>query len=255
MLLLLPLISINILAEDHVINKNGNENTQFINEEDLTVIIYRAPLFLGVNMDITNEGESTVSDIQWSFRVKPVITGAGLVRQSIINRGNLDELAPGETVTLTFRPGLSDTRVPIGFGNMYMNASVQYSNVTVRTQQQAMLLLFFYLGYKDTYMDISPATAYSLWQNETFDLIIDVVGLDIYELGHLPGAVNWVWADGTLNENIPTLDKNGTYLVYCHTDPPSTASAQALINADIKNVYRLEGNYAAWNDAGYPIET
>jgi rhodanese-related sulfurtransferase len=98
-------------------------------------------------------------------------------------------------------------------------------------------------------------TAYSLWQNGTFDLIIDVVGLDIYEQGHLPGAVNWVWADGTLQEMIPTLDKNGTYLVYCHTDPPSTASAQALINADIEDVYRLEGNYRAWVDAGYPIET
>jgi rhodanese-related sulfurtransferase len=253
--MILPLISVNILAENSTLEDRKNQTPLMITEEDISVSIYRAPLFLGVNMDITNEGESTINDIQWSFRAKPVITGAGLVRQSKVNSGSQDELAPGETITIKMRPGLSDNRVPIGFGNMYLNASVQYSNITVRAQQQAMLILFFYLGYKDTYIDIPPATAYSLWQNETFDLIIDVVGLDIYNLGHLPGAVNWVWADGTLNENIPTLDKNGTYLVYCHTDPPSTASAQALIDADIKNVYRLEGNYAAWKDAGYPIET
>ena len=94
-----------------------------------------------------------------------------------------------------------------------------------------------------------------MFLNNTFDLIIDVVGLDIYSLGHLPGAVNYVWADGSLNQQIPNLDKNLTYLVYCHTDPPSTASAQALVDAGISKTYRLEGNYASWVDAGYPIET
>jgi rhodanese-related sulfurtransferase len=104
-------------------------------------------------------------------------------------------------------------------------------------------------------MDILPSEAYIKWQNNEFDLIIDVVGLNIYSLGHLPGAVNYVWADGTLNSTIPTLDKNLTYLVYCHTDPPSTASAQAMVNAGFKHIYRLEGNYKAWKDSGYPTET
>jgi rhodanese-related sulfurtransferase len=104
-------------------------------------------------------------------------------------------------------------------------------------------------------MDIRPKEAYERWFNDEFDMIIDVVGLDIYSLGHLPGAENYVWADGTLNEMIPTLNQTWTYLVYCHTDPPSTASAQAMVNAGFEHIYRLEGNYKAWNDAGYPIET
>jgi rhodanese-related sulfurtransferase len=104
-------------------------------------------------------------------------------------------------------------------------------------------------------MDIKPDVAYEKLMDEEFDLVIDVVGLDIYDLGHLPGAVNFVWADGTLEEMIASLDVEGTYLVYCHTDPPSTASAQALIDAGITKTYRLEGNYAAWVDEGYPIET
>jgi len=32
------------------------------------------------------------------------------------------------------------------------------------------------------------------------------------------------------------------------------AIAQALIDAGFKNIYRLEGNYAAWVDSGYPVE-
>jgi rhodanese-related sulfurtransferase len=109
--------------------------------------------------------------------------------------------------------------------------------------------------YRDTYMDIPPSVAYEKFINNEFDLIIDVVGLDIYSLGHLPGAVNYIWADGTLDEMIPQLDKNLTYLVYCHTDPPSTASAQSMVDAGFDHIYRLEGNYRAWVDAGYPIET
>ena len=125
----------------------------------------------------------------------------------------------------------------------------------VHDQKQAFLMLCFAHNMKDTYMDIFPEEAYAMIINETFDLIIDVVGLDIYSFGHLPGAVNYVWADGTLAEMIPTLDVNGTYLVYCHTDPPSTDSAQSLVDAGIESVYRLEGNYRAWVEAGYPIET
>ncbi len=78
--------------------------------------------------------------------------------------------------------------------------------------------------------------------------------MNIYSLGHLPGAVNYVWADGTLKSKISTLDPDLTYLVYCHTDPPSTDSAQAMVNAGFDNIYRLEGNFAAWKTAGYPIE-
>jgi len=167
----------------------------------------------------------------------------------------IDEIGPGEKVTIEFRPFNPETKGPIGLGNLYMNASAESNGISVRTQQRAFIIGFFLIMYRDTYMDIKPPEAYERWQNNEFDLIIDVVGLDIYSLGHLPGAVNYVWADGTLNEMIPTLNQTWTYLVYCHTDPPSTASAQAMVNAGFEHIYRLEGNYKAWKDAGYPIET
>ena len=136
-----------------------------------------------------------------------------------------------------------------------MNASAKVDETYVRTQQRAIIIGFSLFVYRDTYMDIKPDEAYQRYLDNEFDLIIDVVGLDIYNNGHLPGAVNYVWADGTLNEKISDLDPSLTYLVYCHTDPPSTASAQALVNEGFDNIYRLEGNFVAWKNAGYPIET
>jgi rhodanese-related sulfurtransferase len=50
------------------------------------------------------------------------------------------------------------------------------------------------------------------------------------------------------------LDINKDYLVYCHTDSASILGARKLIDAGFNPVYRLEGNFRAWIDAGYYTE-
>ena len=103
-----------------------------------------------------------------------------------------------------------------------------------------------------SYVDVTPAEAKAL-----IDANPDLVIIDVsphYAQGHLPGAVHYYLGDGSLDEAIPTLDKNKTYLVYCHVDSVARQGAQKLIDAGFENVYRLEGNYSAWVDAGYPIE-
>lgn len=103
-----------------------------------------------------------------------------------------------------------------------------------------------------TYIDISPAEAKELIDQNPDLIIIDVS--PHYAQGHLPGAVHYYLGDDSLDEAIPTLDKNKTYLVYCHVDSVARRGAQKLVDAGFQNVYRLEGNYSAWVDAGYPIE-
>lgn len=224
-------------------------------DEDLNIMIYKPTGSLGVNLDIKNSGATALNDVEWSFRIKLAITGSGLFISEKIQNGVINQINASEEVTLEFRPFGGELTSPLGLGGLYMNASVKVNDVVIRTQQRAYLFGFFLFMFRDSYMDIKADEAYARYQNNEFDLIIDVVGLDIYNLGHLPGAVNYVWADGTLNQKISELDPALTYLVYCHTDPPSTSSAQALVDADFKHVYRLEGNYRAWKDAGYPVET
>jgi len=104
-----------------------------------------------------------------------------------------------------------------------------------------------------SYIDVTAAEAKELINNTPDLIIIDVS--PHYDDGHLPGAVNYYLGDGSLDEVIPTLDKTKPYLVYCHIDSVSIAGAEKLINAGIETVYRLQGNYQAWVDAGYEIET
>ena len=103
-----------------------------------------------------------------------------------------------------------------------------------------------------SYIDLTPAEAKDLVDSNPDLIIIDVS--PHYDKGHLPGAVHYYLGDGSLDEAIPTLDKDKTYLVYCHVDSVAIAGAQKLIDAGFENVYRLEGNYGAWVDAGYPVE-
>ena len=103
-----------------------------------------------------------------------------------------------------------------------------------------------------TYMDVNATAAKELIDTKPDLIIIDVS--PHYDDGHIPGAVNYYLGNGSLDDAIPSLDKTKEYLVYCHVDSVSISGAQKLIDAGFEKVYRLEGNYQAWVDAGYPVE-
>ncbi|MEA1909590.1 MAG: rhodanese-like domain-containing protein [Patescibacteria group bacterium] len=105
-----------------------------------------------------------------------------------------------------------------------------------------------------SYIDISPVDVKDL-----IDTTDDLVILDMsnaYAAGHIPGAINYYVGDGLVDAAIKNgdLDSSKPYLVYCHTDSASISGAKKLIEAEFSPVYRLEGNYSAWSDAGYDIE-
>jgi rhodanese-related sulfurtransferase len=102
------------------------------------------------------------------------------------------------------------------------------------------------------YIDVTAEEAKELIDNNSDLVIIDVS--PNYDNGHIPGAINYYIGDGSLDSAIPNLDKDKKYLVYCHVDSASISGAKKLVDAGFKPVYRLEGNYQAWIDAGYPIE-
>ena len=107
-------------------------------------------------------------------------------------------------------------------------------------------------GGQTGYMDVTAVEAKELIDTKPDLIIIDVS--PNYDKGHIPGAINYYIGNGSLDEAIPSLDKNKEYLVYCHVDSASISGAQKLVDAGFTKVYRLVGNYQAWIDAGYPIE-
>ena len=111
-------------------------------------------------------------------------------------------------------------------------------------------------GYPTTgesgYADVTAVQAKDLIDYNTDTVVIDVS--PFYDDGHIPGAINYYVGDGSLDDAIPTLDAGKDYLIYCHADGPSISGSIKLVQAGFNPVYRLEGNFQAWIDAGYDIE-
>jgi rhodanese-related sulfurtransferase len=107
---------------------------------------------------------------------------------------------------------------------------------------------------KISFVDIAADEVKSKIDAGDFTAIFDVS--PHYTAGHLPGATNAnANADGTnLSELIEGMDKTKSYLVYCHADFPAISGAQLMEDAGFENVYRLEGNFGAWVNAGYDVE-
>jgi rhodanese-related sulfurtransferase len=105
-----------------------------------------------------------------------------------------------------------------------------------------------------SFIDIAASEAKSKIDAGDFEAIFDVS--PHFNTSHIPGATNAKSSGGgtDLSELITGLDKTKTYLVYCHSDSPAMAGAQLMEDAGFKTVFRLEGNYGAWVDAGYGLE-
>jgi len=117
-----------------------------------------------------------------------------------------------------------------------------------------VLVISLYAGdhMTNVYNDVSPKEAKLMIEENPNLIIIDVS--PIWHKGHLPGSVNYPWGNGSFEKAVPLWDVEKMFLIYCHGDAPAIAAAEHLIENDFKHVYRLEGNYGAWKDAGYPIE-
>ena len=48
------------------------------------------------------------------------------------------------------------------------------------------------------------------------------------------------------------LDKTEIYLIYSRNEESRTA-VKIMADNGFQNVYRLQGNYGAWVDAGFPV--
>jgi rhodanese-related sulfurtransferase len=102
------------------------------------------------------------------------------------------------------------------------------------------------------YTDVSAMEARALIDENEDLVIIDVS--PYFDDGHVPGALNYPISSGAFDEILPSLDSEDMYLIYCHGDSPSISASEKLVDAGFEMVYRLEGNYQAWVDAGYDIE-
>ena len=103
------------------------------------------------------------------------------------------------------------------------------------------------------YQDVTPDKAKYLLNYEDVG-VIDVSPNDDFAKGHLPRALTANFSDNSLDNIIPSLDKNRGYLVYSRVEITSILGAQKMLKAGFSKIYRLQGNYNAWVQGNYPLE-
>ena len=82
-----------------------------------------------------------------------------------------------------------------------------------------------------------------------------VVTLDVrtpgeFMTGHIQGAQNIDFESGSFATQIETLDKNGTYAVYCRSGNRSGQAVAIMHDAGFHNVYNLNGGIIDWTNSG-----
>jgi hypothetical protein len=109
----------------------GAYTTTSNDENDIYITLKPAPLFLGIQLEISNMGAETFENLEFSFSAKGEMILSGGSSSGII-----DQLTPDENYIHTIRP--------IGFGNIQMEATVQ-SPTTNMKRTTAEAFLFFFL--------------------------------------------------------------------------------------------------------------
>ena len=85
--------------------------------------------------------------------------------------------------------------------------------------------------------------------------LIDVRDVAEFVTGHLPGAKNIAFNDGTLAAQIPSLDPNVAYGVYCRSGNRSGQAVALMKQAGFANVVDLGGLEAAVEATGLELVT
>lgn len=106
-----------------------------------------------------------------------------------------------------------------------------------------------FIDFKDSYKDVNAYQARNLMKIYPNLKIIDISGT--FDIGHIPGSMNFFIGDGSLDKALQKLSKKDRYLVYYHSNKTSKDAAQKFADAGFKKVYRLNGNFSSWVEAGF----
>ena len=85
--------------------------------------------------------------------------------------------------------------------------------------------------------------------------LIDVRTQDEFDLGHIDSAINLDFYSETFQNEILSLPKNETIVLYCRTNNRSSKTANILKENGFKEISVLEGGITEWvkngNDINY----
>lgn len=97
------------------------------------------------------------------------------------------------------------------------------------------------------YLNIDPIK-FNQIQNENKDcIVIDCRNIDEIRQQALNYNLNINLMNPTDISKINSLDKNQTYIIYCHSGNRSSVLCDFMLRHGFKNIYNLEGGICNWN--------
>lgn len=121
------------------------------------------------------------------------------------------------------------------------------------TRKFTGILILFQMILLSVACQVSDSAAIS---NEEFEriskdtgvVILDVRTVDEYSNGHIPSAKNIdVLQSSAFKQQIESLPKNKTYLVYCRSGKRSATALNIMKESGFINVKHLEHGFSGWN--------
>ncbi len=85
-------------------------------------------------------------------------------------------------------------------------------------------------------------------------IILDIRDKELYDAGHLPGAVSLPRAAIELDIDEIVPDQDTRIVTYCGGNTRGSLSAQTLKIMGYENVSMLDGGFRGWKADGLPVE-
>ena len=167
----------------------------------------------------------------------------------------LDELDKNQTYLIYCRSGgrsgnALDTMEELNFKEVYnlLGGINQWKAEGLSTIQEAPIQVI---------ESIPPLDAFSLIQdnqgNPNF-VIIDIQTPEDFAKGHIENAININYHSETFRDELDTLDRNKTYLIYyeCACGGRDTNTLEMMEELDFQEVYKISGGLRKWKSEGLP---
>jgi 3-mercaptopyruvate sulfurtransferase SseA len=102
---------------------------------------------------------------------------------------------------------------------------------------------------------LQPQELRNMIQNRADIVIVDAQVKGAYDVGHIPGAINFPWEENLKSTGNLTRTKPVVIYCACGQDEKSTEMANQLMSKfGYRNVKVLKGGWLKWVELGYPQE-
>jgi len=100
--------------------------------------------------------------------------------------------------------------------------------------------------FKKDYEDLSPEAFKQQLEEHPDAVLLDVRTPEEYARDHISGAKLMNCYDSDFESRLDKMDREKTYLVYCHSGGRSSSVCNLMKEKGFKTVYNLRGGIVAW---------